>query len=176
MTYFFTADLHLGHRMVAGLRGFEVVYDHDAAILDGIARLTKHDILWVLGDLTLENPDRTLCQLAMTPCRKRLVLGNHDAGHPMHKRSAKWQHRYYAAFEYVGTVGLQSGWLLSHFPYSADHTDTARYAQWRLPNYGQPLLHGHTHSDVVRTSETETHVGLDAWGLKPVALEELLDV
>lgn len=177
MTYYFAADLHLGHRMVSKLRWFPDVETHDAFVLDGIARLSKHDILWVLGDLTLENPERAIGLLAKTPCRKRLILGNHDKGHPMHKRSERWHRRYYEAFEYVGVVGLCQGWLLSHFPYAdspkADRTEEIRYSQWRLLDHGQPLLHGHLHSHEKRTSKREVHVGLDAWGLKPVSLEEV---
>src|SRR5690606_8522532 len=62
--------------------------------------------------------------------------------------------------------------LLSHFPYQGDHTDEPRYRQWRLPNLGEALLHGHTHrADQGVHQETfalEGHVGLDAWDLTPV--------
>ena len=44
-----------------------------------------------------------------------------------------------------------------------DHTDPPRYMQWRLPDMGHFLLHGHTHSTEKRTSAREIHVGWDAW-------------
>lgn len=46
--------------------------------------------------------------------------------------------------------------------YTADH-GVARHMQWRLPNYGELLLHGHTHSTDAITSALELHVGWDAW-------------
>ncbi len=72
--------------------------------------------------------------------------------------------------------------LLSHFPYHRDRGE-ARHTQWRLPNEGRWLLHGHTHGtervtySVARLGESihkktvrEIHVGVDAWDLTPVPL------
>ncbi len=73
--------------------------------------------------------------------------------------------------------------LLSHFPYVGDRGQE-RYAQWRLKDEGLPLLHGHTHSaeEISYTPRinngggwptTQMHVGLDAWNLTPVSLEQI---
>jgi calcineurin-like phosphoesterase family protein len=35
--------------------------------------------------------------------------------------------------------------------------------QWRLPDRGEFLAHGHTHAALRRTSPREVHVGIDAW-------------
>lgn len=49
---FFTADLHLAHPKLAGLRGFDTVAAHDAAVMAALHRLDpQHDTLWVLGDI-----------------------------------------------------------------------------------------------------------------------------
>jgi calcineurin-like phosphoesterase family protein len=86
--------------------------------------------------------------------------------------------------------------VLSHFPYTRDREAT-RYPQWRLPNVGTWLLHGHTHgeervtrrfrSEVVGvvpetygfrhryTLESEVHVGWDAWK-RPVADYEVAEL
>lgn len=114
------------------------------------------------------------------PGRKRLVLGNHDAGHPRHRNAHRWGDAYATVFEHVAAsarVKLQgTEALLSHFPYERDR-GTARHMQWRLPDLGVPLIHGHTHGRERRSTTPfgtpELHVGLDAWDLTPVADHEL---
>lgn len=180
----FTSDLHLGHRLVAGLRGFESVADHDQALLDRWDEtVAADDVVWVLGDLTVGRGDlgRALAALHDLPGRKRLILGNHDPGHPRFRDAHRWSDTYATVFEHVAQsarVKLQGvEVLLSHFPYERDRGE-ARHQQWRLPDLGVPLVHGHTHGDerVSRSAAgtVELHVGLDAWDLRPVADRQLL--
>lgn len=176
---FYTADTHLGHKLVAGLRGFGDDTDaHDAELANAWDRaVSKDDLVWVLGDLTMGNLERALDWFEQRPGRKRLVLGNHDAGHPMHRDAPKYLKRYYRAFELATTAartrigGMEV--LLSHFPYTTDHGFEARFPQWRLPDFGAWLLHGHTHAPAWYTGDREIHVGLDAWGLTPVGQETI---
>ena len=56
-----------------------------------------------------------------------------------------------------------------------DHTDAPRFAQYRLPDEGRWLLHGHTHIADQRIHGRQIHVGLDAWDLRPVPLGEIED-
>lgn len=66
--------------------------------------------------------------------------------------------------------------LLSHFPYQGDHSAEDRHTQWRLRNEGLPLLHGHTHSNLVRLNQDNViHVGWDAWH-RLVPLPEVADL
>lgn len=49
----YTADLHLGHRLVTELRGFDSTDDHD----NELARrwdttVGEGDVVWVLGDIS----------------------------------------------------------------------------------------------------------------------------
>ena len=70
-----------------------------------------------------------------------------------------------------------SGINIIHYNDDGDHTEEERYDQFRLRDLGTTLLHGHTHSDqrVSRSSNgtLQIHVGLDAWGLKPVTLHQI---
>lgn len=173
MSVWFTSDLHLGHRFVAGLRGFATSADHDERIADEWASaVRKEDTVWVLGDLALGGLDAALALVASLPGRKHLVAGNHDACHPMHRRAHVAQRRYLAAFDSVQAFarrrvnGVEV--LLSHFPYAEDHAEAPRYSQYRLRDKGRWLLHGHTHSDHITTGPREVHVGVDAWNLRPV--------
>ena len=96
----------------------------------------------------------------------------------------------FASVASTGTVKIADETvLLSHFPYTRDRAET-RYPQWRLPNLGKWLLHGHTHGTERATVEgehlhawgqtspvktifrsREIHVGLDAWDLTPVSID-----
>lgn len=180
MSTWFTSDLHFGHRLVAGHRGFTDTTDHDDAIcIEWCKRVTTSDQVWVLGDLTLSNPTKALGIIAELPGTKHFISGNHDPCHPMHRDSHKWQRRYLAAFESVQPFARRkiAGHyvLLSHFPYTADRGEV-RYSQYRLADEGMWLLHGHLHSTEQRTSAREIHVGVDAWGLAPVNLDTIAEM
>ncbi|TWS23181.1 metallophosphatase [Tsukamurella sputi] len=196
---YYTADLHLGHQLVADTRQYDNTDVHDSAILSKLHALNpKGDQLYILGDLSggsKRATERALDLLAEVPVTKHLILGNHDPAHPMHRDAWKWQRRYLDVFESVQpyarqrfTVdGQRHEVLLSHFPYGGDHTDTERYSQYRLPDEGRWLLHGHTHSGK-RTSTPpggqsygawwdgrenyQLHVGWDAWR-RPVSEDDI---
>lgn len=188
MTVWFTSDLHLGHRYVAETRGFADASDHDLALWQNFsAVLTKHDDLWVLGDLAVSNPEAAFGIIRSLPCRTHLITGNHDKAHPMHRDSHTWQRRYLEVFASVQPFARKRidgrEVLLSHFPYERDRGEP-RHTQWRLINRGAWLLHGHTHG-TERVTYTpgavgydgaeltpptrEIHVGVDAWGMSPVS-------
>lgn len=171
----YTSDLHLGHRMVAGTRGFDDAAEHDAYLAaEWDKAVRKNDIVWVLGDLTLGSVPWACAWIRARPGRKRLVFGNHDAGHPMHADSMRpvLLEAYRSAFEWFGPFASRKiageTVLLSHFPYTADHTREARFNQWRLPDAGLPLLHGHLHTTHKVTAPGQVHVGVDAWDGAPV--------
>lgn len=178
-TVWFTSDLHLGHKLVAELRGYESVTEHDDAVCANWAeRVGPKDSVWVLGDVDMRGlSDDALERLLGLPGIKDLVAGNHDACHPMHRQAHKKAARYLQVFRSVQSAARVkvSGRdvLLSHFPYTADRGYEARYPQWRLPDEGRWLLHGHTHSADRKTSAREIHVGLDAWSGSPVRVDEV---
>ena len=177
-----TSDTHLGHELVSGLRGFESIEAHDAAILEALADGADSDTLtWFLGDVAMGDKMRGLRRLQEVPGHKRLILGNHDPIHGGLGKSRDWT-PWLKTFEQIhmhAKVKLGGHkFLLSHFPYSGDHTFNDRHEQWRLPDMGRTLLHGHTHGTervtVLPSGTVQVHVGLDAWNLKPTTPEEIL--
>lgn len=188
MTVYFTSDLHLGHRRVSELRGFTSTAEHDLTLYrTWAATVRRDDVVYVLGDVTGTTStgatDHALATLKSLPGRKHLVAGNHDPVHPMHRRTfARRLPAYLDAFETVSPFlrrrldGHEV--LLSHFPYAewgdGPERPGSRYDQYRLPDMGLPLLHGHTHG-LEREHGSSLHVGLDAWALQLVPDTVVID-
>lgn len=176
-TTFFTSDTHLGHRLVAEeVRGFSSIEEHDAAIIENWNSIVKpYDIVWHLGDVGMGGLARFLPQLKQLNGRKHLITGNHDACWPGHRDSFRVQRDWMNVFESVQPFARRrvndAVVLLSHFPYDGDHTTNDRCVQYRLRDEGEWLLHGHTHFKDQQLHGTQLHVGMDAWGLKPVPVD-----
>lgn len=194
MAIWFTSDLHLGHSLVAGLRGYADADEH-SDVLAGAWDLCvrESDQVWVLGDLTLGNPEPALDWIDSRPGTKHLIAGNHDRVHPLHRTSHREinKHAWLGTFDTIQTMARRRiggiDVLLSHFPYpgTSEGTDEAgrpfddRYLQYRLPNLGMPIMHGHTHrAEKLSRNDgvLQIHVGVDAWDLRPVNLGEVADL
>ena len=191
-TVWFTADLHLGHGLVSGLRGFDSTTEHDNAILGGIDdALSPGDTLWILGDISSGTKrsetaalDRLRAEFDGNGVDLHLVAGNHDGVHPMHRSAHRRLDDFLRVFNTVQPFARRRidgnrVWL-SHFPWrgGGDHTAVDRYDTVRLNDDGASwLLHGHTHSsERVDRGRRQVHVGLDAWGLRPVSVDQIADL
>lgn len=174
MRTFFTSDLHFGHESAATKhRPFDTVTDHDSLIIrNWMETVDEGDEVYVLGDIASSHSTYALAILAGLPGVKHLIAGNHDRVHPKFKNGHRYLREYLETFETVQTaLTLQIAGervTLSHFPFTADHTDPPRHMAWRVQDVGQWLIHGHTHSDAVITGPRQIHVGVDAWDFTPV--------
>lgn len=183
MTVWFTSDPHVGHHLVAKKRGFVTPDQHDEWLDEAFrSRLRKDDVTWWLGDLAASTPTDALAWISTLPGRHHLITGNHDKVFPHHRDSHRFQRQYLEVFGSVQAYARRRidghEVLLSHFPYLGegdDHTEEARYTQYRLPDEGRWLLHGHTHMATQQVHGHQIHVGLDAWR-RPVSLEEIVDI
>lgn len=182
---FLIADTHLGHDMVARLRGFADAVEHDDRLAERWHRqVGPEDHVWLLGDVAMGDRRAHLRRIATWPGVKHLVLGNHDRPHPLHRNAHAHLGPYEEAFESIqlGAKLRHPGLslLLSHFPYDGDHTEEERHTQWRLRDLGTPLIHGHTHStEVVTRSAAGTPqicVSLDAWPTRFPTLAECAEL
>ncbi|UDL14839.1 metallophosphoesterase [Microbacterium phage Gretchen] len=204
----YTSDLHLGHERVAALRGFESTALHDGTLVHRwIETVAPEDTVYILGDVTgtsaTARVEAALALLADLPGTKHLIAGNHDPVHPMHRRSfARWMPAYLEVFDTVTPflrrkIGGHEV-LLSHFPYAAygegphrGGAEASRHDQYRLPDLGIPIIHGHTHQperswelpagwtedDGHRLAPTRgIHVGVDAWDFAPAPQEALISI
>ncbi|AYN57754.1 metallophosphoesterase [Arthrobacter phage DrManhattan] len=173
---FFHSDWHFNHEFVAETRGFDSAAEHDDVLLEAInSTVTKRDHIYVLGDLFMGSVTNGLDKIRRVNGVKHLVLGNHDPGHPMHRKSIPHTKRFLDVFDSVSLheqIRLPGGRkvLLSHFPYEGDHDDRPdRYRQWRLRDEGEWLIHGHVH-DTWTLRDRQVNVGVDKW-LSPVSAD-----
>lgn len=194
-TTWFTSDLHLGHPLVSGVRGFGEheagVARHDEALLGNLRdTLGEGDTLWVLGDISsgwepqeeaaLDKLQEALRGEDMPRVYLHLVSGNHDSTHPLHTHSYLRQRRFLEVFDSVQSMQHfhwegHSVWL-NHFPRPGhDHIPGgSRHDDLRLD---MPLLlHGHLHSAAPVTGRGQVDVGVDPWGFKPVAEQKVMEV
>lgn len=193
-TVFYTSDLHIGHVKIARIRAEvfapeltfvsddEVVAWHDNELArKWDAVVADSDNVWVLGDTSSgssTSEEKALEWVGKRPGVKRLISGNHDKVHPSNRDFFKRFAAFIEVFESVSPFARRKingvDVLLSHFPYTGDHTDVDRMTQYRLRDEGMPLLHGHTHSDSVGDSRI-IHVGVDARGMAPVPTSVIVD-
>ncbi|MFD3463738.1 metallophosphoesterase [Nocardia fluminea] len=180
MKTFYTSDLHIGHAWAAETRGYPSTESQDADLARRWDRTVgAKDQVWVLGDISIGGKKNELAALNWLSARngtKHLVTGNHDGCHPMRSRAAKWQAEYLLhAFSSVQQTAVHKitghrVWL-SHFPFrhdpNGDHTEENRFEEWRVPDTGQWLIHGHTHAET-RVRGRQLHVGVDAHHFTPV--------
>lgn len=177
-SYWFVGDLHFGHVKVAAIRGFETPYSHDMTIMDKWDRqVREEDVVYVLGDISSgreEGEAYALRQLSYLPGKKRLIAGNHDSISGIHRKISPHINQFHEVFENVADFGRirmdKEDVLLSHYPYTSQGDGpgrgASRYAQFRLPDLGEKLIHAHTHhSDPFSGSVTarEMCVSWDAW-------------
>ena len=190
----YTADTHFGHKRVSEYRGFDSLESHDIAIAQKWKeQVSKHDTVYVLGDIAVSGHRYAIDIFNTLPGRKHLIMGNHDIIHPSHERGhsrAEWE-RWLSAFDTIQPFLRKKlnniEVLLSHFPYpeSGDgfSREGSRYDQYRLPDMGLPLIHGHTHgterahdsgySQNWNIVKNQFHVGWDAWQ-RLVSQEEVI--
>ncbi|MBO1900926.1 metallophosphoesterase family protein [Leucobacter weissii] len=167
MARYWIADLHLGHDSVARRRGFETTEEHDDTVLGQLGRLRRDDVVWVLGDLTSGRPEeeqRALELLRGVDAELHLIAGNHDGVSSIHRRGYRHQREWLEVF---GSV-QQFGWvrlggrevLMSHYPYESlgegPGRGATRYPEFRLPDRGFPLIHGHTHQSTPQAPHPQT--------------------
>ena len=188
MTDFVTSDPHLFHPLLANLRGYATPDEFNDAWVDAYndAVRSQKDRVFILGDLTggsLPATQRAINLLARLKGEKHLILGNHDPAHPMYRDSHKRMAMYFPTFASVQLHARKSiggtRVLLSHLPYQGggDHTAEDRFNQWRLPDLGVPLIHGHTHSDILLSKTPKGTIQVNvAWEATCAALVAFEDL
>lgn len=186
MRVFFTSDTHFVHPRVAELRGFASAAEHDDELVRRWNAVVRpRDTVWHCGDVGGGSATAVLDQVDRLNGTIHLVAGNHDQVWPGNRDAYKHQRNWLGYFASVQSFACRKfagvPINLSHFPYNGDHTPEDRHCEYRLADFGAPILHGHTHaSSVITRSNASTalqvHVGVDAWDFHPASWDDIVEV
>lgn len=160
MANYFTSDWHLGHRVITKYRSqFKTIEEHDNAIFAEAEKLTKRDIIFVIGDFLFDcdNFEYYLERISKLPCRIKLIMGNHDSLKLYSQTIAKNIEIQLPLFTY------KSFWI-SHCPI---HPDELRN---RIGN-----IHGHLHNATLDDNRY-FDVGLDKNNFKFINWEDIREI
>ena len=163
--YFFS-DTHFGHNNVAKWRGFNSSEEHDALIIENWNKIiTKKDVVYVLGDITMEKGNYEVLKELKGVIN--VVLGNHDK---VIRNSREIQSEFESVQEYKVVRFNKEKFILCHFP----------FRQWDSMHHGSIHLYGHCHGNIEGTPHGRSmDVGIDArpaGDMKPWSVDEVLRV
>lgn len=192
-TVFYTADPHIGHRLVAGLRGFWRIDQDGVKVLDTEAHaaalaanwdavVAPDDIVWILGDMSINSGPQVIDWIRARPGVKHLISGNHDKtnislfGKKAQSKIAEWS-PYFASIQDSAVIEIAGQPVtLHHLPFWSIGDGERARADGYVSRYKDQrpvekpntiLLFGHIH-DPQRDFGRALHVGLDAWDMQLV--------
>ena len=185
MSIWFTSDPHFGHAKIAELRGFKSVQEHDYTVAASFRRAAKGE-LWIVGDISSgkrEEEDAALDLISGIGkeygITMHLIPGNHDSISAIHRNAHKQTDRWMRVFQSIQQYARRKigGEQVNvcHFPYVGDSGGKPdRYLDYRMPDTGRWMIHGHTHQQSMRGAihPRQISVGWDSWR-RPVEVNEL---
>jgi len=161
---FLTADLHFGHAKIIKYenRPFNSVEEMDEAMIknwNGV--VSKKDKIFVVGDVSFHNKERTTEIIQQLNGNKILIIGNHD------QRSIQWWMD--AGFDEVSNYPIiYKEWIvIQHEP--------PTYINDAMPYF---YIYGHVHStEMYRTiTKQSACVSAERWEYTPVNLEKIIEL
>lgn len=168
----FTSDLHFGHRRILNfvpnrikefnlnLEEENVIETHDNLLIEKWNNtISKHDIVYILGDVSFVSSDDTKKILEKLNGKKHLIIGNHDS--PCSGLS-----NYFVSTSQIKEVTFKKihysfldedlHCILCHYPLIA----------WNRRMHGSVMLHGHTHGSIcdinLNSEELRIDIGFDS--------------
>lgn len=160
----FTADLHFWHKRIIKIcrPWAENVEKMNEIIISEINRhVQPHDELFILGDVSFANYERTLECVRALNARIRIVPGNHDNPQYLQRMKKEFVAEILPPLYEVRENRQEA--VLCHFPLMS----------WNKQHYGSWNLHGHCHGNLNKPVGKQTDVGWDVWH-RPVSWDELV--
>ncbi|TFZ60835.1 metallophosphoesterase [Methylorubrum sp. Q1] len=161
MTIFFTSDTHFGDPRILRIdrRPFADLPAHDAALAEAWnAVVGSDDTVWHLGDFALgPPPERVADLISALNGHKHLIVGNNDG--PATLSAPGWT----SVAHYAETEVEGRRLVLCHYAFRT----------WNGLGRGAINLHGHSHGRL-KPIPRQYDVGVDAQGLAPVTLDQIL--
>ena len=159
MSVFFTADTHFGDHRAINIwrRPFESAAAMDAVLVERWnAVVGRDDEVWHLGDVA-RRPADVAALLARLNGAKHLLRGNNDPDATL--AAPGWA----SVGDYAELALDGRRLVLCHYPFRS----------WNGQGRGAIDLHGHSHGQL-KPMPRQFDVGVDARGLAPVTLAQLL--
>lgn len=153
----FISDPHISHEKMAEWIGFKSIEEHDEHIISSIQNnVVKRDLLYILGDLTMEKENYKW--LDRIECNKKVILGNHDLGKHVPKLL---QHvNEVSSVKYLRKYKI----ILTHIPIHESELD-----RFKLN------IHGHVHVNTL-SDKRYLNVCCEILNYKPISLDEVLQI
>lgn len=154
---YFISDLHFGHKNLERLRGrnFE---ETDSLIINNWNNLiTKRDIVYVLGDITMEKHSTLEYYLSQLRGEIRVIGGNHDT-HQSCKELKRLGITVMGCLEY-------GGFICTHIPIHPHE----------LNDFYRGNIHGHIHDTSINLGPDYINVTCEHINYTPITLEEIIE-
>ena len=160
MNYWFTADNHFNHDSIIDYCGRPLSTSQEMdelMIKNWNERVKKSDMIYILGDLCLGNPDKYLDRLIG---QKHFIMGNHDRINNETKKK-------FASFQDIK--------LIKNPLIEGNKIFLCHYAMrtWHGSFKGHWHLYGHSHGLLPQLHNNAFDVGVDCWDYKPISIEEV---
>ena len=196
MSIWFTSDLHIGHKNIAGptcsnwdsgYRTFDSIEEHDKTILDNInSYVEPDDTLYILGDITFKSKQHLSAIIARINCNNiHLLIGNHDNALRKIRKDAHSYKTYTTFFNKVKSIN-------DYLKIKITQDTIPNPEQYRLVLFHYPIgswdgmyrnsiqLHGHSHNSYTPKGK-QLDVGVDsAYHLfneyRPFSLQDIIDI
>lgn len=132
---YFISDLHFWHKNILAYdnRPFKNVEEHDAALIDNWQRVNASDDVWILGDISWYDAEKTESILRQLPGKKHLCAGNHD---DKLLKSKSVREQFVEICNYKEIISKNSGIVACHYPMPC----------FNRHFYGWLHLYGHVHN------------------------------
>jgi calcineurin-like phosphoesterase family protein len=159
ITVWLTSDQHFGHANIIRHcnRPFSDVYHMNEEIIQNYCSVVgPDDVVYHLGDFTLNNPNKYLDRL---PGKLILITGNHD------KKPVRRHPRWEAVYDYLEINHNKKKIVLFHYPIES----------WRSRWRESIHFHGHSHGRSMKVSG-RFDVGVDCHQFMPVKMDKAIQM
>lgn len=157
MAVFFISDLHFGHKnLCEELRGISSEESDKLIIKNWNQRVKKKDVVYILGDIVMENHNKVEEYMNQLHGIKYVVGGNHDTRKVCEKLSAM-------GIPVMGCVKYK-GFICTHIPIESSQV-----------NFFRGNIHGHIHINEKRNEPIGRYynVNCEFHNYTPIPFEQI---
>lgn len=164
----FTSDIHFSHANIIKYsnRPFADTTEMDEAMLKTINETVgPRDFLYILGDVSFAKPEYTKQMIKRMNGIKILVWGNHDQVIRSNSEIRDLFHETHELLDRTFVVdGKRTKIVMCHYAMKV----------WNKSHHNSIHLFGHSHGSMPDDGRRCMDVGMDAVGLRPISLEEVM--